>query len=99
MAAATPNLQEIRLPESGTCIAQGKKLTHDESLEIEVQVTFKLHLLPRPGCVMVWLDYETNDNLSTICRQFVYILSTNCVHFVLLLSSFCPKFVTTKQQK
>ena len=50
MAAATPNLQEIRLPESGTCIAQGKKLTHDESLEIEVQVTFKLHLLPRPRC-------------------------------------------------
>ena len=37
--------------------------------------------------IMVWLDYETNDNLST-----------NCVQFVLVLSSFCPKFVTTKKQ-
>ena len=25
--------------------------------------------------LMVWLDYETNDNLSTICRQIVYNLS------------------------
>ena len=38
--------------------------------------------------LMVWLDYDTNDNLST-----------NCVQFVLVLSCFCLKFVTTKQQQ
>ena len=30
---------------------------------------------PEKPPVMVWLDYETNDNLSTICRQIVYNLS------------------------
>ena len=38
--------------------------------------------------LIVWLDYETNDNLST-----------NCVQFLLVLSSFCPEFVTTKTTK
>ena len=41
---------------------------------------------------MVWLDYDTNDNLSTICRQIVYNLSW-------FLSCFCLEFVTTKQQQ
>ena len=34
--------------------------------------------------LMVWLDYKTNDNLSTNCQQIV-----------LVLSYFCLKFVTT----
>ena len=34
--------------------------------------------------LMVWLDYDTNDNLSTNCQQIV-----------LVLSYFCLKFVTT----
>ena len=37
---------------------------------------------------MVWLDYDTNDNLSTNCQQIV-----------LVLSYFCLKFVTTKTTK
>ena len=48
---------------------------------------------------MDWLDYETNDNLSTICLLFVYFLSTFCPVFVLVLSCFCPRFVTTKTKK
>ena len=48
---------------------------------------------------MVWLDYETNDNLSTICLLFVYFLSTFCPGFVLVLPCFCPRFVTTKTKK
>ena len=38
--------------------------------------------------LMVWLDYKTNDNLSTNCQQIV-----------LVLSYFCLKFVTTKATK
>ena len=38
---------------------------------------------------MVWLDYETNDNLSTICLHFVYFLSYFCLGFVLFLSKIC----------
>ena len=30
---------------------------------------------PHENPLMVWLDYETKDNLSTICRQIVYNLS------------------------
>ena len=38
---------------------------------------------------MVWLDNDTNDNLSTICVQFVLV-------FVLFLSKICHNKTTTK---
>ena len=38
---------------------------------------------------MVWLDYDTNDNLSTNCVQFVLV-------FVLFLSKICHNKTTTK---
>ena len=39
--------------------------------------------------LMDWLDYETNDNLSTFCLLFVYFLSCFCLGFVLFLSKIC----------
>ena len=39
--------------------------------------------------LMVWLDYDTNDNLSTNCVQFVLV-------FVLFLSKICHNKTTTK---
>ena len=38
---------------------------------------------------MVWLDYDTNDHLSTNCVQFVLV-------FVLFLSKICHNKTTTK---
>ena len=48
---------------------------------------------------MVWLDYETNDNLSTICVQFVLVLSSFCLSFFLVLSEFCHNKNKTKQRQ
>ena len=36
--------------------------------------------------MMPWLHTKTNDNLSTFCLHFVYILSTFCLQFVFNLS-------------
>ena len=49
--------------------------------------------------LMVWLDYKTNDNLSTICVQFVLVLSSFCLSFFLVLSEFCHNKNKTKQRQ
>ena len=48
---------------------------------------------------MPWLHTKTNDNLSTICVQFVFNLSTICPNFVLVLSEFCHNKNKTKQRQ
>ena len=47
-------------------------------------IFYSVDFLPSRIGVMVWLDYETNDNLSTICLQFVNNLSTICLSFCLV---------------
>ena len=47
-----------------------------------IQVSVFNHRIVRANLTMwafmVWLDYDTNDNLCTICLSFVLFLSENC---------------------
>ena len=69
-----------------TSLSKGA-LTH-QTLRFKTTVS-PLHNLRKTLELMVWLDYDTNDSLSTNCVQFV-------LGFVLFLSKICHNKTTSK---